>query len=93
MTFTFIAGIVFLALGTAFLFAGVIAVTFRNSDKEETPSTPYLILSIFTSLNFVFDFIKNLLEAPSNWREMKVELGLLGVGTVMSVTGLVLLIL
>lgn len=92
MAFSFIAGIVFLALGSAFLFAGVIAVTFKNSDKEETPST-LLILSTFTSLNYVFDFIKNLLDAPSNWREMKVELGLLGVGTVMSVTGIVLLVL
>jgi hypothetical protein len=92
MTFSFIAGIVLMALGCAFLFAGVIAVTFKNSEKEETPSTPYLILSIFTSLNYVFDFIKNLLEAPGNWREMKVELGLLGVGTLMSVTGLFLLI-
>jgi hypothetical protein len=92
MTLSFIAGIVFLALGGAFLFAGVIAVTVRNTDKQETPSIPYLILGIFTSLNFLVDFIKNLLEAPSNWRDMKVELGLLGVGTAMTVTGVVLLI-
>ncbi|BDV44195.1 hypothetical protein GURASL_31180 [Geotalea uraniireducens] len=91
MKFSFIAGIILLALGSAILFAGVIALTFKNSDKEETPSVPYLILSIFTSLNYVVDFIKNLIEAPSNWREMKLELGLLGVGTVMTIAGLVLL--
>lgn len=92
MTLSFISGIVLLAFGGAFLFAGVIAVTFRGTDKQETPSIPYLILGIFTSLNYLLDFIKNLLEAPSNWRDMKMELILLGVGTAISVIGLVLLV-
>jgi hypothetical protein len=92
MTLSFIAGIVFLALGITSLFAGILAVTFKDADKEKTLSIPYMILGIFTSLNYVIDFIRNLLEAPSNWREMRMELGLLGVGTAMSVTGLVLLI-
>ncbi len=92
MTLSFIAGIVFLALGTTSLFAGILAVTFKDAYKEKTYSIPYMILGIFTSLNYLIDFIKNLLEAPSNWREIRVELGLLGVGMAMSVTGLVLLI-
>lgn len=91
MTLSFIIGIVCLAFGGTFLFAGVIAITMKNSDKEETPSIPYMILGIFTSLSYVIDFIKNLLEAPSNWREMKAELGLLGVGTLLAVVGFVLL--
>jgi hypothetical protein len=92
MILSFIAGIIFLALGSSFLFAGVLGITFRNSDKEEKLSIPYMVLSIFTSLNYALDFIKNLLDAPSNWRDMKVELGLLGAGSAMSVTGIVLLV-
>ncbi len=92
MKFSFIAGIIFMAFGSSFLFAGVIGVTFRNSDKEEKLSIPYMVLSIFTSLNYLVDFIKNLLDVPSSWRDMKVELGLLGIGAIMVVTGFVLLL-
>lgn len=81
-----------MAFGVTFLFAGVISIAFRKADKEqESPSIINMAL-VFTSLNILFDFLKNLCDAPSDWRDMKTELSLLGIGVTMSVAGIILLV-
>ena len=86
MNFHFVAGIVLFLLGLAFILAGASGISMRDAGDIEKRHPLFMI----ASLSILFSIVYNLAVSSGNWRDLKVELIALGIGTVMSLSGAIL---
>jgi uncharacterized membrane protein len=83
MNYHVVAGIVLFLLGLVLIMAGASGISMRDAGEIDKKHPLFIV----ASFSFIFSFIYNLVASLISWRDMKVELILLCVGTVMSLSG------